>query len=246
MSKNEVEKQEKENNNDDDNYEFELIYSNDITKIKEFDNSKIYVCPTNFSEGINDTEQSIFNFTPEINLENDKNQKMVNPNFLNKSYISIDTKNYFIKNEKKFSDELNKKLKKKYQNNKLSEQLKELSESIKNKFLLNLFPEIKQDFFNISLHIYKLIDKEYFEKKKIEENLMYFLEGEFKIEKNIILIDIDFIKNCGGILGHIYKRLKKFNIKDKESFLNAINQVLEQNVKVKKNFVKIFLKELMI
>ena len=239
MSKNEVEKQEKENNNDD-NYEFELIYSNDITKIKEFDNSKIYVCSTNFSEGINDTEQSIFNFTPEINLENDKNQKMVNPNFLNKSYISIDTKNYFIKNEQKFSDELNKKLKKKYQNNKLSEQLKELSESIKNKFLLNLFPEIKQDFFNISLHIYKLIEKEYFEKKKIEENLMYFLEGEFKIEKNTILIDIDFIKNCGGILGQIYKRLKKFNIKEKESFLNAIKQVLEQNVKVKKDFDKNF------
>ena len=240
MSNNEIEKQEKENNNDEENLEFELIYSNDIKKIKELDNNNIYESSTNFSEGIKDTEQSIFNFTPEINLENDKNQKMVNPNFLNNSFISIDTKNYFIKNEQKFSDELNKKLKKKYQNNNLSEQLKELSESIKNKFLLNLFPEIKQDFFNISLHIYKLIDKEYFEKKKIEENLMYFLEGEFKIEKNTILIDIDFIKNCGGILGHIYKRLKKFNIKDKESFLHTIKQVLEQNVKVKKDFDKNF------
>ena len=236
MSNHEVEKQGKTNNNDEDNLEFELIYSNDIKKIKELDNNNIYESSTNFSEGIKDTEQSIFNFTQEINLENDKNQKMVNPNFLNKLFISIDSKNYFIKNEQKFSDELNKKLKKKYQNNNLSEQLKELSESIKNKFLLNLFPEIKQDFFNISLHIYKLIDKEYLEKKKIEENLMYFLEGEFKIEKNTILIDIDFIKNCGGILGHIYKRLKKCNIKEKESFLYAINQILEQNIKVKKDF----------
>ena len=131
MSNNEIEKQEKENNNDEDNLEFELIYSNDIKKIKELDNNNIYESSTNFSEGIKDTEQSIFNFTPEINLENDKNQKMVNPNFLNNSFISIDTKNYFIKNEQKFSDELNKKLKKKYQNNNLSEQLKELSESIK-------------------------------------------------------------------------------------------------------------------
>lgn len=237
MSKNELEKQEKENNDDKDSVEFELIYSDDITKIKESDNNKIYDRSTNFSEGIKDSEPPIFNLTSEINLENDKIQKIHNPN---ESYISIDTKNYFIKRNQKFSDDLNKKLEKKYQNNNLSEKLKDLSEYIKNKFLSNLFPEIKQNFFDISLYIYKSIEKDYLKKKKIEENFIFFLDGEFVIEKKTILMDINFIKNCGGILGHIYKRLKKFNIKDQESFLNAIKQVLEQNIKVKKDFDKIF------
>ena len=171
MSKNELEKQEKENNDDKDSVEFELIYSDDITKIKESDNNKIYDRSTNFSEGIKDSEQPIFNLTSEINLENDKIQKIHNPN---ESYISIDTKNYLIKKNQKFSDDLNKKLEKKYQNNNLSEKLKDLSEYIKNKFLSNLFPEIKQNFFDISLYIYKSIEKDYLKKKKIEENFIFF------------------------------------------------------------------------
>ena len=41
-------------------------------------------------------------------------------------------------------------------------------------------------------------------------------------------LDITFLKNCGSILAHTYKRLKKVNIKDKDSFLNAIDKVLEK------------------
>ena len=62
--------------------------------------------------------------------------------------------------------------------------------------------------------------------------------------RDTILIDITFLKNCGSILAHTYKRLKKVNIKDKDSFLNAIDKVLGKKIKVKFDFDNYFSKKI--
>ena len=84
-----------------DNFDFVLINKNDMEQIKKFaNNNKINDDSTNISEEMKNTEQSISKTISEINSENDKNGKIIKTKFLCMPYISLDTKNYFIKTEK--------------------------------------------------------------------------------------------------------------------------------------------------
>ena len=225
MSKksNNIENREKLNLSD--NYDFELIYSDDIKKIKELESCKASENSTYISEIQKEIEH------PQSPINTIKNEKSI------KSYISIDSKNYFGKSDLKKSEEMNKRFKNKYQINDLSNNLKELSNSIKDKIYKVLFPGIKQDFFSISLNIMKILDKEdLLSKSKIEKNMNYFFLREKIYSKTKILIDFNFINNCGPIIGYVYKRLKKYKIKDNIYFINVVNKIIYDNINVKNDF----------
>ena len=243
-NKREEEIETKEKNVIIDNFDFVLINKNDMEQIKKFaNNNKINDDSTNISEEMKNTEQSISKTIFEINSENDKNSKIIKAKFLYMPFISLDTKNYFIKTEKEVIEQITKKLNTNYQDNNLSQILEKNSKTINKEILNHLFSGIKQDFFSISTFIWKSLNKNKLLKKLyIEKSLIYFYNRKDILKEKIILINVDFIKNCGSIIAHIYKRLKKNNnIKDKASFENAINKVIEQNVKVKYDFDNHFL-----
>ena len=232
------EKEEKDENIKDNNnsIDFELIYSDDQKKIKEMDNYKILEYSTNISEGIiKDIQQSQYSEISEFKLKNDKNHELNNSIIINKEYISLDSKNYFRKNDFDKSEEAIKKYKIKSEKNNISKKFEEISNVIKTKLLNSLFPGQKQDFFTISFQIMKKLDDfELLEKKFIEINLNYFFRNQkYFIDQKILLIDLKFIKNLGGILGHIYKRLKNYKIKDQYSFLYNLDKSIEEKVNVK-------------
>ena len=113
------EKEEKDENIKDNNnsIDFELIYSDDQKKIKEMDNYKILEYSTNISEGIiKDIQQSKYSEISEFKLKNDKNHELNNSIIINKEYISLDSKNYFRKNDFDKSEEAIKKYIKCYKN----------------------------------------------------------------------------------------------------------------------------------
>ena len=218
-----------------DDFDFELIYSNDTNKIKELNNNnKINNSSTNVSELITDAEHSTSNTISEINSEIDKSKKAIKNDCLFKPYILLDKKNYFLKIEQKTIEQMNKKFRINYKDNNIAKSLKELSDMLKFKLLAHLFHGIKQDFFSISTFIWKSLNKDKLLKKEyIEKCLIYFYYRKYTLTEKIILINIDFIKNCGPVIAHIYKRFKNNNIKDEESFLNKFNKMIKQNVKVK-------------
>ena len=84
-----------------------------------------------------------------------------------------------------------------------------------------------------------MIEKAY-EKKKLKKNLDYFCHEEFKLIREVILIDMNFINNFAPILAHIYNRLKKFKIKDEASFQNAIIKTINSKNNVKYEYDKHF------
>lgn len=216
-----------------DEFDFELIYSHDIDKIKEIDNynNKISDISTTISEGMKDIEHSNSNNNIELNLSSDKDP------IFNKIYISLDSKNYFRKSDPKESEELIKKFKIKYQKIKLSQKLKELSELIREKIYEILFPNTKKTFFSICLESSKFLDKyDYLNKNRIEKNLNFFYTHQKHYHDETIFFDNNFINNCGPILGHVYNRLSKFKIKNENSFVNAINTIINKKVNVKHEF----------
>mgnify|MGYP006916105927 CR=1 FL=1 len=216
-----------------DDFDFELIYSHDIDKLKEIDNcnNKISDISTTISEGMKDIEYSNSNNNLELKLESDKNP------LFNKAYISLDSKNYFRKSDPKESEELIKKFKIKYQKIKLSQKLKELSELIREKIYEILFPNTKKTFFSICLESSKFLDKsDCLNKIRIEKNLNFFFTNQKKYHDETIFLDNIFINNCGPILGHVYNRLSKFKIKSENSFVNAINTIINKKVNVKNDF----------
>ena len=220
MSKitNNDESQEKLNTNDILN--FEIINSDDIKNIQESDNFEI----------IKESEQSPNSInTIEI-------QKISNS--LQKPFISIDSKNYFMKNDQEKSEELNKRFKTKYEIKNLTENLKELTRKIKEQMFSKIFPGIKQDFFSICFNIGKILDKEgLLNKKNLGKHLnFFFLNQNLYADKATIQIDFNFINNCGPLIAFAYKRIKKYKIKDDISFINAINKIINNNVDVKHDF----------
>lgn len=224
MSKKSNNSENQEKLNIKDNCDFELIYSDDVKKIKELESYKESENSTYISEMQKEIEQP-HSPTNTMEIENST-----------KSYISIDSKNYFGKSDLKKSEKMNKRFKNKYQINDLSKNLKELSNSIKEKILKVLFPGIKQDFFSISLNIMKILDKEdLLSKSKVEKNMNFFFLREKIYSQTTILIDFNFIYNCGPIIGYVYKRLKKYKIKDNIYFINIINKVIYDNINVKKD-----------
>ena len=206
--------------NTDDDLDFEIINSDYIKNIQKSHNL----------ETIKESEQTQDSInTIEIQKIN---------NLLQKPFISIDSKNYFMKNDKEKSEELNKKFKKKYDIKNLSENLKELTRKIKEQMLSKIFPGIKQDFFSICFNIGKILDKEdLLDKKNLFKNLnFFFLNQKLYTDKATIQIDFNFINNCGPLIAFAYKRMKKYKIKDDISFINAINKVINDNVDVKHDF----------
>ena len=179
MSKitNNDESQEKLNTNDILN--FEIINSDDIKNIQESDNFEI----------IKESEQS-------PNSINTNEIQKIN-NSLQKPFISIDSKNYFMKNDQEKSEELNKRFKTKYEIKNLTENLKELTRKIKEQMFSKIFPGIKQDFFSMSLNIVKILDKEsLLDKKNLEKNLdFFFLNEKSYVDKTTILFYFNFMYN---------------------------------------------------
>ena len=220
MSKitNNDESQEKLNTNDILN--FEIINSDDIKNIQESNNFEI----------IKESEQS-------PNSINTIEIQKIN-NSLQKPFISIDSKNYFMKNDKEKSEELNKRFKTKYEIKNLTENLKELTRKIKEQMFSKIFPGIKQDFFSICFNIGKILDKEgLLNKKNLGKHLnFFFLNQNLYADKATIQIDFNFINNCGPLIAFAYKRIKKYKIKDDISFINAINKIINNNVDVKHDF----------
>ena len=232
-----VEMQEKENNYIED-CDFEIIYSDDIEKIKELDNDNKNDRSTNISDGTNDIKQiNSINNLSEIKLDINKDLKFEKPNFSHKSFISLDSKNYLIRDNPNNSYNLYNKLKSNYENDDISKRLKELTKRIKYELFSFLFPGIDQDFFSICKNISKSLKiKDLINKSVIENNLNYFLSGQKYYEGDTILIDKNFISNCGPILAYSYNRLKKIKIKDQISFLYSITKVINEKVNVKNEF----------
>ena len=84
-----------------------------------------------------------------INLE--INNKDINL-FKDISFISMNSKNIFTKENKNYIDDINQKFKKiYYQDSKSFLKLNDFTNSIKDNLLEHLFPKIEQDFFQISL-----------------------------------------------------------------------------------------------
>ena len=220
MSKitNNDESQEKLNTNDILN--FEIINSDDIKNIQESNNFEI----------IKESEQS-------PNSINTNEIQKIN-NSLQKPFISIDSKNYFMKNDQEKSEELNKRFKTKYEIKNLTENLKELTRKIKEQMFSKIFPGIKQDFFSICFNIGKILDKEgLLNKKNLGKHLnFFFVNQNLYADKATIQIDFNFINNCGPLIAFAYKRIKKYKIKDDISFINAINKIINNNVDVKHDF----------
>ena len=200
--------------------DFEIIKSIDNTEIKESNNS----------EKIKESQQSKNSI--------DTNEIIKINNSLQKSFIKIDSKNYFMKSDIERSEELYKKFKTKYNIKILSENLKILSTKIKSKILDKIFPGIKQDFFSMSLNIVKILDKEsLLDKKNLEKNLnFFFLNEKSYVDKTTILFDFNFMYNCGPLIAFAYKRIKNYKIKDNLSFINAVNKIINDNIDVKQDF----------
>lgn len=237
---NDIKKQENEDNFLK-NFDFEIIYSDDIKRIKELDNDNKDDLSTNISQGTNEIKYNNFNNILEIKIDDNKNQKFEKSNFSYKSFISLDTKNYLRKNNPKTSYELYNKMKLIYDNDKISKKLKELTKTIKCGLLNILFPEINQDFFSICKNISKTLKKDGFLSKSIvENNLNFFLLRQNYFVGDTILIDKNFINNCGPILAYSYNRLKKLKIKEQNSFLYNIIRVINEKVNVKMEYDKYF------
>ena len=185
------------------------------------------------------SDGNIINKKSTISESTDTNIKInkIN-NSLQKTFINIDSKNYFMKSDIEKSEELNRKFKSKYNIKNLSEKLKVLCTKIKNKILSKIFPGIKQDFFSICLNIVKILDKEdLLNKKNLENNLNFFLlNNELYADKATILIDYNFMYNCGPLIAFTYKRIKNYKIIDNISFINAINKIINNNIDVKHDF----------
>ena len=220
MSKitNNDESQEKLNTNDILN--FEIINSDDIKNIQESNNFEIIKESEQSPNSINTNEIQKINYS------------------LQKPFISIDSKNYFMKNDQEKSEELNKRFKTKYEIKNLTENLKELTRKIKEQMFSKIFPGIKQDFFSICFNIGKILDKEgLLNKKNLGKHLnFFFLNQNLYADKATIQIDFNFINNCGPLIAFAYKRIKKYKIKDDISFINAINKIINNNVDVKHDF----------
>lgn len=219
----------------DDSFDFELIYSNDIAKLKQYDEQKNQISTSmvgeskdinndlsnensnNFSEIIIDKKPNIENKEIKINKE--------------KFYISLDHKNHLLKNNPEVSEELYKKIKIKNDKSDIIKNLNEISESIKLNLLNDIFPDINQDFFSISYDIAKQLRKDnIIAKKNVEKNLDFFFYDLTRFTE--IVLDKNSIKHLGAVIGFIYYRIKKFGVKDGNSFIKAVNKIIRDKLDI--------------
>ena len=171
-----------------------------------------------------------------INLE--LNNKDINL-YKDISFISMNSKNIFTKENKNYIDDINQKFKKiYYQDSKSFLKLNDFTNSIKDNLLEHLFPKIEQDFFQISLDIAKKMKKQnLLKKEKLEKNIEYFFVNRvyFKYSE-CLTIDKKFINNCGPLLCQIFRSLDNYKIKDYISLKNAIKEIRNKNIDVLKDY----------
>ena len=174
------------------------------------------------------------NSSDEKNIIDDENISEKGSN-LDNSYISIDSKNYFIKLNQNDIHEMGKKIKKKYyQNDENLKKLNELSFIIKSNLLKYLYPKKEPDFYKICLHISKKIRKQkLLEKSILEKSIEYIFDKRvyFKYVPKI-KIDKNFINSLGPILCYIYDNFNKYKIKDFESLKKAIKEIRNKNIDI--------------
>ena len=171
--------------------------------------------------------------------KNKKNRLNICDKSLNTSYISIDSKNIFTKNNSDYIEEINKKINEKFtQNSESLEKIDKLSKLLKENFLEYLFPKKENNFFKICLYISKNLKNQKILKKEYMENYIeYFYKQRvyYKYAVNIT-INKNFINNCGPILCKIFLNLEKYKIKDFESLKNSINEIKNKNIKILNDF----------
>jgi hypothetical protein len=142
----------------------------------------------------------------------------------NNSFLLIDSDHIFKKISRDYIEEINSKFKLKYQNKDTPNKLRKLSNSINMNLLEYLYPNTIADFFSISKEISKIIKKtDLLKKDKLENNISYFFSQRvfFKYTKTL-MIDINFIHNCGPLLCYIYNHFDDYKIKDGNSFRKNI------------------------
>lgn len=189
------------------------------------------------------------NSEPNINIINnsidnqiDDSNKINNKNKIKNRYISIDSKNYFLEEEDEYIKELQRRIKKLYKNNNEYAKINEATSQQMNKNLFEkLFSQKKGNYFNIcekiSDKIYKF-ESEILKDEKMDSYINYFFNKRVHYKySNAIIIDYQFICNCGPILCYIYKNHKKRKvIKDSKSLINAINEIKEKKIDVLNEF----------
>ena len=209
--------------------------NDDLIHVKNKDNS------------LNQSLNSI-NSEPKLNIINnnidnqiDDSNEINNKNKIKNRYISIDSKNYFLEEEDEYIKELQSRLKSLCQKNIESIKKEEaLCQQMNKNLFEKLFSQKKGNYFNICEKIADKIYKsesELLKGDKMESYLNYFFNKRVKYKYgDTIIIDYQFICNCGPLLCFIYKNLKKRKLKDSKSLINAINEIKEKKIDVLNDF----------
>ena len=216
------------------NLEKKHSFSNDdLIHIKNKDNSLHQnLNSINSEPKINIINNNIDNKIDDSNIINNENNIKVK-----NRYISIDSKNYFLEEEDEYIKELQKRVKLLCQNNNESTKKEETTSQQMNKYLFEkLFSQKKGNYFSISEKIAEKIYKsesELLKDDKMELYLNYFFKQRVNYRyADTIIINYQFISNCGPILCYIYKKLKKRKLKDSKSLINAINDIKEKKIDI--------------
>ena len=169
------------------------------------------------------------------NIDNSKNDNN-KENIINKNnlYISIDSSNYFTKQNIENIEDINNTLKLEYKNAELEKQYHEISHKIIVNLFEIIFPDKLASNFDKSIKISKKMQKHKLIKNELlEKNIEYFYNKRTHFKyTNKIKLDKTFINNCGPILCYIYKHLERYKLKDSESFENAINEFKKKKIDI--------------
>ena len=157
----------------------------------------------------------------------------------NISFISMNSKNIFTKENEQNIYDINKKFKKIYHQDKESFlKLNDFTNSIKDNLFEHLFPKMEPDFFQISLDIAKKMKKhDLLKRDNLEKNIEYFFVNRvyFKYAE-CLTIDKKFINNCGPLLCQVFRSFDRYKIKDYTSLKKAIKEIKNNNIDVLKDF----------
>ena len=214
---------------------------NDLNKIKKDinNNNRMSLSNENLILLKTDHKKNLWDFDDfEENSDDTKNSNKIDVDLINKnnSFLLIDSDHIFKKISPDYINEINSKLKIKYQNKDTANKLRKLSNSINMNLLEYLYPNTIADFFSISKEISKIIKKtDLLKKDKLENNISYFFSQRvfFKYTKTL-MININFIHNCGPLLCYIYTHFDDYKIKDGNSFRKSIIEAKKQQYNILK------------
>ena len=220
------------------NFNKKCSFSNDdLIHVKNKDNSSHQsLNSVNSEPNINIINNNIDNQIDNSNIINNKNKIKIR-----NRYISIDSKNYFLEEEDEYIKELQRRIKSLCQkNNETIKKEDALLQQMNKNLLESLFSQKKGNYFNICEKISDTIYKtksELLKDEKMESYINYFFNQRLHYKyTDTIIVDYQFICNCGPILCYIYKDLKKRKLKDSKSLISAIKEIKEKKNDVLNSF----------